>query len=71
MGFQIPLRIWKYFGSNYVLEFLRIPIMQRSYKPRFHRLYAPPLWLRGNIIASHLADPGSILGPINFLGLNF
>ena len=45
--------------------------MQKSYKPRFHRPCTPPLWLRGNIIASHLADPGSILGPISFLGLSF
>ena len=31
----------------------------------------PPLWSRGNIIASHVADPGLIPGQLSFPGLVF
>ena len=63
------------FGSSFEpLPSLFFPIVQDEVVKgseqlfvTFQQLHRPPLWIRGNVVASYPADSGSIPGRVNFL----
>ena len=75
--FQTPPLVLHSFGKMFMVLYgvfkvaSHIATPTLSLSPQTYFLSGPPLWLRGNIFASHLVGPASIPGRVNFPGWRF